>query len=198
MKKSLIYGFGFNDKPGVSCRSKSIIDRSIYSIWFNMIQRCYSDKFRDKYPTYEECSVCDEWARLSNFYNWAIPRYKNGFDLDKDILSNFGNLYSPELCAFVPRVVNKFLIGSRGKKDEKSIGVHLHKNGKFISQINNPITGKREYLGSFSRRIDGHVAWAKRKLEIANQLHEVCDNEEIVYSLIEMQQKVLDEAISCT
>jgi hypothetical protein len=198
-KHSLIYGFGISDKPGVSCKSKSKVDRAIYSIWFNMIQRCYAEKLREKYPTYKACTVCDEWASLSNFYEWALPRYKHGFDLDKDILSDFGNVYSPEFCAFVPQVINKFLLGSRKRKDGIMNGVYLHKkNGKFISQVSNPVTGEREYLGSFSREIDGHIAWAKRKLEIANQLHTICDNSKIVCSLIKRQKRVLDEAVSCT
>lgn len=194
----LIYGFGINDTEGVSSRSKSKKDREIYSVWFNMIQRCYSEKHREKYPSYDRCVVCKEWASLSNFYDWAISKHHIGYELDKDILSGGSLIYSPETCDFIPRSLNKFLIGSRKKQEDGLVGVHFKKRiGKYVAQINNPITKEREHLGVFSLEIDGHIAWAKRKLEIAIMLADHCANKVISEALVKRQEMVLEKALAC-
>lgn len=33
---------------------------NIYNTWFKMLVRCYSEKFRTKYPTYKNVTVCEE------------------------------------------------------------------------------------------------------------------------------------------
>ncbi len=199
MNDKLIYGFGVNDMPGISSRSKLEKDRKIYSIWFNMIQRCYSSLVSKKYSSYKNCSVCKEWSHLSAFYEWASIRYKVGMELDKDILSKSGGaLYSPESCVFVPMIINRFLVNTKPKNKDGLMGTYLRpKTGRFLSQVGNPYTGKCEYIGSYSNEIEGHIAWAEKKLELAMSLNKVCENKAVVDAIIKRQKLILQEAKSC-
>ena len=38
-----------------------------YDLWKRMIQRCYSEKYHEKYPTYKNVTVCDRWHSFSKF-----------------------------------------------------------------------------------------------------------------------------------
>ena len=81
-----------------------------YESWTRMLKRCYSKKYHDKYPTYIECEVCEEWQNFQNFAAWF---YKNAPEelgrfvhLDKDIKIKGNKIYSPEACSFVSAYEN--------------------------------------------------------------------------------------------
>ena len=42
-----------------------------YALWKNMLQRCYSDAYRNKHPTYEGCKVSDNFKYYEYFYEWC-------------------------------------------------------------------------------------------------------------------------------
>ena len=42
-----LFSVGIVDKQG--------IDKKVYKIWQSMLERCYSKKYKSKYPTYEDC-----------------------------------------------------------------------------------------------------------------------------------------------
>lgn len=64
--------------------------RLIYSVWCHMLERCYDDKYKEKYPTYKDCKVCEEWLNFQNFAKWYEENYyeipNEKMCLDKDIL----------------------------------------------------------------------------------------------------------------
>jgi hypothetical protein len=104
-----VYDYGINDMTGMS-------STKYYKTWIHMLERCYSDKFLEKYPTYKGCSVCPEWLYLSVFHAWmqAHDGYREGLELNKDILV-FGNkVYSPQTCQFVSKAVNNLLTDRGG------------------------------------------------------------------------------------
>lgn len=77
-----------------------------YRIWSNMFKRCYSGQ----YPTYKDCSVCEEWHNYQNFSEWYDKNYPNNgisYDLDKDIKIDGNKIYSPDTCLFVLPSENK-------------------------------------------------------------------------------------------
>lgn len=88
-----------------------------YSIWLAMMQRCYSEKFHIKNPTYKNVIVCERWLSFQNFcediqYIQGYNDWKNnnGYELDKDTLcskmSIEPKIYSPETCLFVNKKTN--------------------------------------------------------------------------------------------
>ena len=75
-----------------------------------MLERCYDTEHSYKFPTYENCIVCDEWLNYQNFARWFDINYYEiegeVMCLDKDILFKGNKIYSPKTCIFVPRGIN--------------------------------------------------------------------------------------------
>jgi hypothetical protein len=176
----LTYLVGINDAEYAVDRYEKIYGKRIhvwrcqfYNTWQNMLRRCYSTKFQSSRPTYAGCSVSKEWLTFSNFKLWMEDQDWNGKHLDKDILIAGNNVYSQYGCVFVDKLTNSFLVDSGASRGEFPIGVCFSKsNGKLVAQCGNPFTGKQEYLGYFADKESAHLAWRKRKYELALLLAE--------------------------
>lgn len=176
-----IFGVATADAPKSS-------NKKAYSVWYDMIFRCYSPRAAVTYPTYRECKVCDNWLLFSNFAAWHEDNYTEGFTLDKDILKKDNKEYSPENCCYVPKIVNSLTARTNMSVSSSLTGASFVKSkGLWQSGCRNPITKKNEYLGLFDSEILAHKVWAKRKSEIAI---EVCA------SIPELGVKVM-EAMKC-
>ncbi|HSE99828.1 MAG TPA: hypothetical protein VLA48_02940 [Nitrososphaeraceae archaeon] len=81
--------------------------------WQNMMQRCYDIKYHEKYPTYREVTVCEEWKCFQNFAEWFEnnyrPEFMKGWCLDKDLFSKDIKIYSPFSSCFLPQIINKLI-----------------------------------------------------------------------------------------
>ena len=132
--KKLIYGVGINDlnEPAYINR-KSL---KFYSTWKGMIERCYSEKFHIKNPTYRGCTVCSEWLVLSNFREWFDANYREGMALDKDILIKGNRVYCPEACSFIPRYINNLLTDASAIRGDCPLGVVARRPGPKTSRVN--------------------------------------------------------------
>lgn len=172
-----VYGFGINDanyevRPRVDgvpvmCRA--------YRAWYDMLRRCYSKKYQAKHPTYIGVIVCDEWRSFMSFRKWWIDNHVDGWNLDKDLLSD-SRSYSPESCIYVPHWLNSFTIDCGANRGDWPIGASFHKqHGKFVSYCNNPEIGKRESLGYFTSPNEAHMAWKSRKLELSLEMNSDMD-----------------------
>ena len=105
-----------------------------------MLQRCYSEKWQERYPTYKGCSVSEEWHTFSNFKAWMEKQQWEGKQLDKDILFEGNKVYSPEPCVFVTRKTNMFTT-DRAARGSGLLGMHWDKEkAKFRAGCNNPFT----------------------------------------------------------
>jgi hypothetical protein len=128
----------------------------VYSTWRHMLQRCYSEKFQEKHPTYITCEASEEWHNFQNFAKWYNENYYEiegeRMDLDKDILVKHNKIYSPETCIFVPQTINKLFVKCDRSRGESVIGT-TPVNGKYQVKcyLLNPKTGKskNEYLGYY-------------------------------------------------
>ena len=197
--QKLVFGVGINDADYVvqkkvtigyvnGVRKQRIVWMCpYYQAWTDMLKRCYSTKFQERWPTYKGCSVSDEWLTFSNFKRWMESQDWEGKQLDKDILFSGNKVYSEETCVFVTSTVNSFTIDCGASKGEYKIGVSWHKAGnKFQSHVSNPFTKKREYLGLFIEELEAHNAWLKRKLELATLLAADQTDERVAIALIEL------------
>lgn len=105
-----------------------------YRYWQSMISRCYNKKRHVKYPTYESCSVYDEWLNYQNFAKWYDENYYEvegqRMDLDKDILHKGNKIYNPENCIFVPQRINLLFTRRQNDRGKYPIGVTYNKKDR--------------------------------------------------------------------
>ena len=150
-----------------------------YSVWTNMLNRCYSDKYQKKHPTYKDCYVCEEWLNYSNFKKWYDDNYYEidgeQMDLDKDILVKGNKTYSPNTCVFVPQNINTLFIKRNKARGKYPIGVYKPNNSnKFIAQCNTFYNGKKQqkYLGLYNTIDDAFNAYKQFKEAEIKQIAE--------------------------
>ena len=151
-----------------------VVDKRIwtcpyYSRWYDMLRRVYSGKFLENRPTYQDCTVCDDWLTFSNFKAWMEQQDWKGKDLDKDFLSETDSkIYSPETCYFIDPRLNQFLKDRKNYRGDLMLGVSKAGDG-FQARCSNPFTKEREYLGYFQSEIEAHLAWKNRKHQLAKE-----------------------------
>ena len=137
-----------------------------YALWKNMLQRCYSDAYRNKRPTYEGCEVSENFKHYSYFYEWCHKQIgfgNQGWHLDKDLLTKGNKVYSEDSCIFIPSEINTLLIKRAASRGEYLIGVSWHKTRKaFVAKVNKS-KGGSEYLGLFNTEIEAFKAYKKAK-----------------------------------
>ena len=172
------YGVGLNDahyttQPIVN--GEQIVDPS-YRAWCNMLKRACDQKFHAKQQTYSDVTVCKDWHSFSAFRAWWLENYREDWHLDKDLLLVGNREYGPDVCVYVPRWLNNLTTDHGASRGELPIGVSFCKpTGKYKSECNNPITGKKHHLGLFTTAEAAHSAWLKYKLALAEQLKQQMD-----------------------
>lgn len=194
----LVHGIGLYEKGNYRAYVNGAITPH-YSAWKKMLARCYCEKERKKRPSYRDCSVCEEWLRFQNFADWYdknLSKETKNPHLDKD-LRFFGNReYSPEACLIVDRKVNCFITDAKAIRGEMMLGVSWHKsNNRIQSHCKNPITGKKEHLGYFTKEIDAHMAWRKRKAALARELANIQHDIKATKALIAWSDKLENNKI---
>ena len=141
----LVQGFGINDLRDQRKTSKE------FSLWCDMLTRCYSEKLHARIPIYKDCSTSNEFRRYSDFKNWCqgqIGFGVVGFELDKDIIRKGNKEYHPDKCVFLPREVNAFLRTRKKSRGLLPIGVTtLSRSSGYMATINQK--KKTAYLGTF-------------------------------------------------
>lgn len=162
----LAYGVGVNDVADVWRKH-----RKAFSVWRSMLSRCYDEKHREKAPTYEDCTVCEEWLVLSSFIKWFDKNYIEGYHLDKDIIKKGNKVYCPEYCAFVPREINSLLLRRQKMRGNYVIGVKYDKyKDKMMASVNK--NGKQIFCGYFDNELEAFNAYCNKKYEIINEVAE--------------------------
>ena len=137
-----------------------------YALWCHMLERCYSDIYKKKRPTYEGCEVSENFKYYEYFYEWCQSQVGFGnldWHLDKDLLVKGNKVYSENTCVFIPQEVNSLLIKRENMRGEYLIGVHWCKTHKaFVAQVNKN-KGKRERLGYFKTELEAYNAYKVAK-----------------------------------
>ena len=179
-KRSLVYGVGVNDWEGnISVDGKLIME---YQLWKRMLERCFSESFKQNRPTYKDVTCSKEWLLMTKFIEDVSKMKGYGFDgwqLDKDILVKGNKLYSKDDCCFVPQEINLLLTKCDNSRGEFPIGVCFHKrDGKFVAKL--AINGKRKHLGLFSTPIEAFQAYKLAKEDqikvVAEKWQHMLDN----------------------
>lgn len=140
-KRKLIFGVGILDVVGYGSKA--------YFLWHSILSRCYNDKQRWNNKSYQNATVCKEWHKFSNFKRWfESPKsgYREGYQIDKDILIKGNKVYSPETCCFVPIEINSMLaINKRSNKLPRGV---RKANSKYMVRISTS-GSKSTYIGVY-------------------------------------------------
>ena len=159
-----VYGVGIT---GTKYPSKiNGVKTKEYTLWCNMLKRCYSDSSKKEYPTYEGCEVSDNFKSYEYFYEWCINQIgfdNEGWHLDKDLLNKGNKVYSEYTCVFIPSEINSLLVKREALRGEHFIGVCWNKTSKaFMAQVSKG-KGKSERLGLFNTEIEAFNAYKTAK-----------------------------------
>ena len=171
----LVLGVGFNDKSRPTKVDGKIVKE--YDLWHSMLNRCFSEKYQTRQPTYKGCSVSSNFLNYSFFYDWCQEQIgfgnvdENGrsWCLDKDLLFVGNKTYSETACVFVPQEINLFFTDRGNDRGEYPLGVCFDKaNGKFKAKCT--VNGKRQHLGYFNTPKEAFAVYKPFKEALCKQL----------------------------
>ena len=151
------------------------VNTKYYGLWKRMLERCYSDSFKKRRPTYEGCEVSNNFKSYEYFYEWCqnqIGFNVEGWHLDKDLLVKGNKVYSESTCVFLPQEINKVLTKREASRGEYLIGVSWSDTSKsFIARVRKN-KGKQKRLGSFNTEIEAFSAYKTAKENYLKELAE--------------------------
>ena len=159
-----VYGVGV---LGTKYQSKvnGVITKE-YRLWKHMLERCYSDACKKKYPNYTDCEVSDNFKSYEYFHEWCHKQTgfgNQGWHLDKDLLTKGNKVYSENTCVFIPVEINLLLTKRTASRGEYLIGVYWNKRANaFVSRVRKN-KGKHEHLGLFNTEIEAFNAYKEAK-----------------------------------
>lgn len=142
----------------------------------------------DNNLNYVDYKVCDEWKNNQEaFIAWYIDNYKDGYQVDKDLLINTKKEYSPSTCLLVPAEINMAFRSKKSNSRGNStstitlpLGVSKSYNNKSHAyQSHCKIDGVQTHLGLFNSADAAHKAWQLAKIRqlqaLANKYFEFND-----------------------
>ena len=158
--RTKVYELGINDADYIILYKEEGVRKycPYYSMWVNMLKRCYSQSYQRNKPTYIGCSVCSEWLIFSNFKTWVEQQDWKGKHLDKDLLVRGNTEYSPNKCVFVSSQVNTLLNNSKASRGEYAIGVAWSKHHKKF-QAKCTVLSKPQHLGFYDTEAEAHEVY---------------------------------------
>lgn len=142
----LIYGKGVY-KKGLYKASINGKDTKEYIVWRDMLKRCYNPRRLIIYSSYNDCSVCEKWLDFQIFAEWFNINYKEGYELDKDIIVKGNKVYGPETCCFIPHEINILLSKRRVSRSSLPIGV-IKRKTRYVARMSK--NGCQVHLGTFN------------------------------------------------
>ena len=137
-----------------------------YTLWRNMLKRCYSTTLKKKYPTYKDCEASDNFLYYEYFYEWCNKQIgfgNEGWQLDKDLLTKGNKVYSEYSCILIPNEINLLLTKSDKIRGKHLIGVHWSNSNKAFVAMVSRSKGKQEHLGYFKTEIEAFNAYKQAK-----------------------------------
>lgn len=148
-------------------------DKECYTCWHNILIRCFDLKYKEKYPTYNDANIANEWLNFQNFAEWYYQNIyyvqNERMEIDKDILFKGNKEYCPEKCIFVPRRINTLLINNKSVRGEYPVGVDFHE-GRFRARCNT-LNGS-VFIGNYDTPILAFMAYKKFKENYIKQVAE--------------------------
>jgi hypothetical protein len=167
-----VYGVGYLGEGEYKTRIKGIVTNH-YKMWFPMMVRCYSDKYKTKQPSYTNVFASEEWHNFQTFSKWIDANYYEiegeRMCLDKDILIKGNKIYSPDTCLIVPIKINNLFIKSASRRGNLPIGVEKDEYGFRAAMCKQ---GKRNSFGHFKTPEEAFLTY---KIQKEQHIKEIAD-----------------------
>jgi hypothetical protein len=170
-RRKPVHRIGMNDANYMVCPivNGKKVRCQFYTVWSNMIERCYDNKFQEKNQTYINCSVVEEWLTFSVFKSWMIKQDWQGKQLDKDILIPGNKEYGPDSCIFVSHAINSLAIGCATNRGLYPQGVSFNKQGrKYRAQCH--ANERNNHLGYFKSINEAEIAYLSFKADLIKEI----------------------------
>lgn len=177
-QKGFVCGIGISDDGKYPKRTPDgKKDSREYAMWQKMIARCYYDKSLKKEPTYQDCTVSDEFLSFQTFAKfYEENKWTDELILipDKDILTHGRTkIYSRDTIVFADKLINTIFTKRQNKRGDLPIGVSIRNYPtctKYVATVNK--YGKSYYLGLFNTISEAFNAYKTEKekyiKEVAN------------------------------
>ena len=159
-----VKGVGYMGEGKYKTRDKTGKKSKVFQTWAGMMERGYCQKFKNKYPTYSDCSVHPDWHNFQVFAEWYVNHkfFGLGYELDKDIIVKGNTIYSADTCTLVPRDINSLFGNKRSSRGDYPQGVNLHKaTGKFRASLS--CNNKNKHLGEFTTPEEASAVYVEAK-----------------------------------
>lgn len=172
--RATIHGVGINDAPYKISVKTSVGKTDIcpyYVVWASMLERCFSEKFLKKRPTYRNCTLEESWKSFMAFKSWMVVQDFKNKVLDKDLLFQGNKHYGPITCIFVTREVNNLLTLRANQRGSFPLGVSettIRGYQYFVASCS--FYGKQKKLGYFKTVDEAAQAYKKAKLNYIAEL----------------------------
>ena len=170
-----------------------------YKTWSHMLERCYDDEHRDKFKTYKDCEVCNEWLNYQNFAEWFHDNYyeidNDEMCLDKDIIIKGNKIYGPDTCVFVNRHINSLFTRNNEFRGDLPIGVHRYYKGEKYRALCNNCYNKMINLGLYDSVEEAFSKYKKCKEAVIKLIAEEYKNKipEVLYEALCRYEVEIDD-----
>lgn len=159
------YVTGYKDENGESQRCP------YYVVWAGVLERCFSETFHARRPTYKGCTLEESWKTFSNFKTWMMGQNWQGRCIDKDLISWDNKHYGPETCVFIPASLNNLLTLCPNHRGDLPLGVSkatINNQEYFIASCS--FYGKQKRLGYFKTPEEAAEKYREAKLGYIHEL----------------------------
>ena len=167
-----VYGVGYLGEGKYKAIENGKLKRE-YTIWRNMLRRCYDPKCQEKYPTYKGCRVEDYLLNFQHMGKWIEENYYEvpgeKMHLDKDILCKGNKVYSRETCIFVPERINLLFVKRDNNRGKCPIGVTKRASGNYEVFCSNGY-GKNINLGIYLTKEEGFQVYKEYKEKVIKEV----------------------------
>jgi len=164
MMSKLVYGVGWNDGKYLVFTEGG--KTACYRVWGGMLERSYSPKIQEKQPTYNGCSVSENFKSYTYFHEWCLKQIGfgvKGFQLDKDLLVRGNKVYSESNCVFLPQEINKLLTKREACRGGLPIGVSLRPQWNRFSAQGTFGDFHKKHLGFFDSAQEAFIRYKQVK-----------------------------------
>ena len=136
-----------------------------YQLWKGIVERCFSERYQNKYPTYAGCKMSENFLSFQYFAEWCqsqVGYLQKDYHLDKDILIDGNKLYSEDTCVFAPKDLNAFSKKFDRPREDLPTGVYKTKSGKFKAKAGDKVFGNF-VVGIFATIEEASEAYIEQK-----------------------------------